>query len=144
MPRITLGYGTFSGHTIPEVPNDVLKELAQRFPLAVGNYDHSDSRLLLITVAVHEEVLRRQSGGEYKKRIPTLKEMATDIVRSGFRHLSKTYHPDRSGTIEAQRMLTEARDRLLNICGEIQEEHSGDDIVIEGLGPEISDEDIPF
>jgi hypothetical protein len=144
MPRITLGYGMFKGHTIPEVPDDVLKELARRFPLAVDKYDYSDSRSLLITVAVHQEVRRRESGGECKKRIPTLKELATDIVRSGFRHLSKTYHPDRSGASEAQRLLTEARDRLLNICGEMQEEYSDGEIVIEGLGPEISDEDIPF
>jgi hypothetical protein len=131
---------------VAELPDETLRQLSESYPLKSDKYDSSDSRSMLITIAVHEELQRRATGGQAKKRIPALKELAAEIVKNGFRHLSKTHHPDKSGSAEAQRRLTEARDHLLNSCVNFQEDDDEDAIVIPfpDSGPEISDEDIPF
>jgi hypothetical protein len=144
--RIILGYGECKGHSLPETPDALLRTLSQRFPLQFDKYDPSDGYTLIKVVAIYEEVRRRDVGGERNKRVPTLKELASDVVTKGYHQLSKTHHPDRKGDPEAQRRLNEARDRLIVACGDIVEEDE-DAIIIEGPeenGPEVTDEDIPF
>jgi hypothetical protein len=144
--RIILGYGEFKGCSLTEIPAALLQILSQRFPLQSDKYDPSDGYSLIITVAIHEEIRRREAGGERKKRVPTLKELASDLVTKGFHHLSKTHHPDRKGDPEAQRRLNQARDRLLEVCQDMVDENQ-DAIIIQasdGASREVSDEDIPF
>jgi hypothetical protein len=144
--RIILGYGEYEGYSLPEVPDTLLDTLSRRFPLQSDKYDPSDGYTLIKTVAIHEEIRRRAAGGERKKRVPTLKELASDLVTKGFHQLSKTYHPDRKGDPEAQRRLNQVRDRLQNVCEDIVDENH-DAIIIHGPeenGPEVTDEDIPF
>jgi hypothetical protein len=144
MARILLGYGDFEGHGLSEVSDEILDELSRRFPLTVANYDYSDGKSLLITIAIHEEVhRRRRSGAGRAKRVSTRKEMAKELVASGYRNLSKTYHPDKDGTVEAQRMLVEVRDSLVKACEGIAEDNY-DAIIIWAPDVEISDADIPF
>jgi hypothetical protein len=143
MPRIILGYGDYEGHTLPEVSEETLQGLARRYPLKVGGFDSSDGGSLLITVAIHEEIKRRLDGGEQTKSVPTLKELATKLVASGYRQLSKVHHPDRDGAPEAQRRLNKVREFLVDACDGIADENY-DAIIIQEPGPQISDEDIPF
>jgi hypothetical protein len=88
--RVILGYGTYKGYSLKELPEGTLQELSRRFPLQADRYDHSDGTSLMVTVAIHEEIARRQLGGEKLKRIPTLKELASDLVTKGYHQLSKT------------------------------------------------------
>lgn len=143
--RIILGYGDFKGYSLGEIPESLLHKLSQRFALQSNKHDDSDRNTLLITIAVHEELSRRRAGGERKKRTPTLKELALNVVTKGYHQLSKTHHPDRNGDAETQRRLTEARDILARDCEDIVEEYE-DAILIppEQEFSEISDEDIPF
>jgi hypothetical protein len=146
MTRIMMRYGEFAGSTLAEIPAEHLQELATRYPLESERYDPSDARSLLIVVAIHEEIRRRGSGGTRKTRIPSLRELANQLVSKGYHQLSKVHHPDRDGTSEAQRRLNQAKEQLLQSCLEIADD-SEDAIVIEAaaeVGPEISDEDIPF
>lgn len=145
MVRIILGYGECEGHTLPELSNESLEALSRRFPLEHDKYDLSDGRTLLITIAIHEEIRRRDSGGQQKKRIPTLKELAMQLVTKGHHQLSKVHHPDRNGAAEAQRLLNEARDHLLNACRQIADDND-DAIIISAQEEvaEVTDEDIPF
>jgi hypothetical protein len=143
MPHIILGYGDFSGHTIVELPKEVLKELSERFPLESEKYNLDDPQSLLFAVAIHEEIRRREAGGQIKKRIPTPRELAQQLVNQGFRQLSKVHHPDRNGASDAQRRLTEVRDRLIIACQDVPDEDC-DALRIPPPAVEISDEDIPF
>lgn len=143
MRRIVVGYGEFEGHSLPEVSLSALQELSRRYPLEAAKYDSSSGRRLLIAVAIHEEIRRRENGGKQEKKIPTSKELALELVRTGFRQLSKTHHPDRDGSADTQRRLNEMRDWLLNACSQIKEE-SEHLLVIESVEQEIADEDIPF
>jgi hypothetical protein len=146
MRRIVVGYGDYKDYALAELPEEHLQELSRHYPLECEKYDPSDSRSLLITVAIHEEIQRRKSGGERKKRIPTLRELATQLVAKGFHQLTKQHHPDRNGTSEAQRRLNQVREHLMRACGQIAEEDQ-DAIIIHDPNetvPEVNDEDIPF
>ncbi len=156
MVPITIAYGEFSGHQIPELPDSVLAELAKRFPLEATRYDLSEAESLLITVAVHEELARRASGGRAKRHIPTVKEFAVQIVAQGFRALSKVHHPDVNGDTEAQRRLIEVRDLLTPLVENIDAERTDEGIRIPSPRPQrtrrapptfsenITDNDVPF
>lgn len=144
--RIVLGYGEFKGHALAEIPETILRTLSQRFPLQADRYDPSDGYNLIKVVAIHEELRRREAGGARMNRIPTFKELASDVVTKGFHNLSKTYHPDRKGNPEAQRRLNEVRSRLLDACSNFVDDNE-DEIIIqeaEERGPQVTDEDIPF
>ncbi len=156
MPLIRIGYGQFSGYLLTEIADDALRELESRFPLDSSKYDTSEGETLLITVAVHEERARRNTGGLPAKHIPSVKEFAQNVIATGFRHLSKIHHPDRNGEEEAQRRLTVARQRLVKLCCEIDEESEHDGIVISppytaparrvvpSFEEGITDDDVPF
>lgn len=151
-----MGDGKYAGHQIPELPDDLLSELAGLYPLKAAGYDLSQAEDLLISVAVHEERCRRASGGAKKNHVPTVKEFAAQIVAQGFRALSKVNHPDVNGETEAQRRLTVARGLLLPFVEKIQPEETGDGIEICSSGPRrtrrpppsfdegIGDDDVPF
>jgi|SRR5690348_5450625 len=143
--RVILGYGTYKGYSLKELPEGTLQELSRRFPLQADRYDHSDGTSLMVTVAIHEEIARRQLGGEKLKRIPTLKELASDLVTKGYHQLSKTHHPDRKGEPETQQRLNFVRQQLLEACNELADEiHDAIIIKEDEEDPVISDEDIPF
>ncbi len=113
MPRVLVGYGGFEGHTLPEVTDAFLKELAERFPLKADGLESFDRDDLIIIVAVHEEIQRRAGGGQRKKRVPTSKDLALEIVKKGYHQVSKIHHPDRDGAQEAQQRLNFVRDALV-------------------------------
>jgi hypothetical protein len=144
MPRIIVGYGEFKGCTLLEVSKEFLNDLSRRFPLESNRYDTSDGFALLITVAIREEIDRRDAGGRQKIRVPSLKEMATKLVGSGYRQLSKRYHPDLNGLPEEQLRLTQARDALVAACDNIVDEDNHGSIVISDPSDIIDDADIPF
>lgn len=141
--RIVLGYGQFRGCTLAQIPGNALQELADRFPLKSDNYTLSDNTSLLFAVGIHEELRRREVGGAIVKRLPTSRELASQMVAKGFQQLSRTHHPDRNGSSDVQIRLAEVRDILLNSCKDIPEDET-DALVIPEQGVEISDDDIPF
>lgn len=146
MRDVMVGYGDFKDYKLIEVPDSFLTELSQRFPLKSDKHEESDWKELFITVAVHEEVERRRSGGIPQKRRPNKRQLAEEIVMRGFHHLSKTHHPDRNGDNETQKLLTSARDFLQRECKGIEEDYDENTVLIKApfVSAEITDEDIPF
>ncbi|SRR5258708_466159 len=145
MSEVIVGYGDFKDYQLQELPDSFLKELAARYPLSSAEHARSNRTELLITIAVHEELLRRTSGGKQLRRRPTKRELAQEIVTKGFHSLSKTHHPDRNGDNDTQRLLTSARDFLQKTCTEIEEHRDENAITIDGPAEAvITDEDIPF
>lgn len=148
--KVRIGYGDFRGYLVAEVPGGFLRELAARFPLKTADYDPSDAELLYIVLAVHEELNRRASGEEATKRVPSVKELAAQIVNRGFRNLSTEHHPDRGGDPEAQRRLTEAKELLLPLAEELNIEHPDDCIMVPSpcqtprRWSKSDDDDVPF
>lgn len=52
------------------------------------------------------------------KEFEALKEVALEIVKAGYRELSKKHHPDVGGSTEEMRKLTAAKQRLVAIIAE--------------------------
>ena len=153
MRRIEIGYGEYAGYSLQEVPDLFLAVLRGRFPLDAEKHDPGDSYMLLTTIAVHQELARRAQGGAMQPHIPTVQELAKDIVSKGFRQMSMTHHPDRSGKLETQQRLSAARDQLTEMCKAMKQEPARDSLVIyedavrrAGRPPAegISDDDVPF
>lgn len=150
-----IGYGDYRDCRLTEVPLDFLQQLAVRYPLSVDEDTCPDYEDLIITLAVHAEIRRREAGGLQVQRMPTLREMAQEIIERGYRQASKQYHPDRKGKHEEQVRLTQARDEILRACERIADpaEHE-DRIVINEPGvsavrvgrrqDKIDDDDVPF
>ena len=130
MRRIEIGYGEYAGYSLREVPDAFLAGLRDRFPLDAEKHDPGDSYMLLTTIAVHQELARRAQGGAVLPHIPTVQELAKDIVSKGFRQMSMTHHPDRSGKLETQKRLGEARDQLTELCKSMKQEPARDSLVI--------------
>jgi hypothetical protein len=152
MRRIEIGYGEYAGYSLQEVPDPFLAVLRGRFPLDAEKHDPGDSYVLLTTIAVHQELARRAQGGAVLPHVPTVQELAKDIVSKGFRQMSKTHHPDRSGELEVQKRLSAARDQLTEMCKAMKQEPARDSLVIyedavrrAGRPPAegISDDDVP-
>jgi hypothetical protein len=129
MRRILLGFGEFKGYQICELPHDQLEALAERFPLSVENCSGLDWEDLAVTIAIHEEVRRREAGGTPMKKVASLQELANEIVTKGFRVVSKVHHPDLSGDHDAQLRLTAARDQLLALIGNIEPTDEEQDVI---------------
>jgi hypothetical protein len=156
MAQITVAYGEYSGYLITEVPDEFLDLLGRTYPLKCASYDASDGETLLITVAVHEELARRVSGGKQSAHIPTVPEFAVAVVKKGFWELSKIHHPDQRGENEAQRRLIEARDCLNRLCENITGDPPTDVVWIPEPSQQpkrtprpafvggITDDDVPF
>ena len=122
MPHVTIGYGEHNGYRLTELPTKTLEELAVRYPLRVNEQFSPEYDELLITVAVHGELSRREAGGKQEPRVPTLREVAAEIVTKGYQQASKHHHPDGKGNHDAQVRLTQARDELRNACTNIPDD----------------------
>lgn len=138
---VVVAYGEYKDYKLQELPDSFLEKLAIRFPLQLKQHQFSGRESLFITVAIHEELQRRQSGGAQTKHRPTKRRLAEEIITKGFHQLSKMHHPDRNGDNEIQQTLSSARDFLNVASKDIQEEYDEQTIFIEA---EITDEDIPF
>jgi hypothetical protein len=152
MSAIFIGYGEYRGYRLTEIPQQLLDELALRFPLRVKTGSRDEFTELLVTVAIHEEVGRRVSGGKQELRLPSLRDCANDILTRGYQQASKIHHPDGKGHHGAQLRLNRARDELRkaveNLPDDIDERH---DTVIPAPGQPllghldgIGDDDVPF
>jgi hypothetical protein len=159
MPRVILGYGEYNGYRLTELPTKTLEELAARYPLPIDEQGPSEYDDLLITVAVHGEMKRREAGGKQEQRVPTLRELAEEIVTSGYHQASKNHHPDAKGHHEAQVRLTQARDELRNACSNFADDSINEGTTIIPAPPTprrratvaaddfsqgITDDDVPF
>jgi hypothetical protein len=161
MRRILIDFGEYRGYQVSELPQGELDALAKRFPLSVENCPGLDWEDLAVTIAVHEEVRRRESGGTPTKKLPSLQELANDIVAKGFRVASKVHHPDLSGDNDAQLRLTDARDRLVTLISNIESPDDEQDAILitappvvraaraaeqpqDPFGFGLSDDDVPF
>ena len=158
MPRVVVGYGEYNGYQLTELPANVLSDLAARYPLHLDERFSPDFDELLITVAIHAERQRREAGAKQEGRIPTLRELAEEIISCGYQQASKKHHPDAKGHHEAQLRLTQARDRLRNACNDLTDENynEGTTIIPAPAPPPapprpstapadtISDDDVPF
>jgi hypothetical protein len=150
---VIIGYGDYQNYKLQQVPDAFLVELGNRYQLRHDAQTGSEYAELQLTIAVHEEIQRRQKGGAAQPKEPSAKELAIKVVTKGFQILSKDHHPDRKGgTNTAQRKLNEVRTQLLRACDEINDEYIDDDalVILEPPRPRanvttpISDEDIPF
>src|SRR5271165_561211 len=143
---ILIGYGQYRNYRIQEVPDTLLSELSGRYQLSHDPQAGAAYDTLQITIAVHEEVRRRQKGGSALPKEPTAKDLAIRLVTKGFQTMSKECHPDRKGgTDAAQKTLNAVRAELLRSCEEIQDDRV-DALMIPEPTPTsspITDEDIP-
>jgi hypothetical protein len=156
MPRVIVGYGEFNGYRLAELPAKVLADLAARYPLHLEDRPAPEYDELLITVAVHAELQRREAGGKPEQRVPSLHELAEEIITRGFQQASKQHHPDTKGHHDAQIRLTQARDQLRNSCNDLADEHYDEGTTIVPAPPPtrpqpaaapsggITDDDVPF
>ena len=161
MSRILINYGEFNGYQIAELPQRELEVLAIRFPLSVENCPGLDRDDLVVTIAIQEEVRRREKGGEPLKKAPSLQELASEIIAKGFRVVSKIHHPDFSGDNNAQLRLNDARDQLLKLAEGIESRDDDQDTIFvaappvirsvrtpepapDFFGSGITDDDVPF
>ncbi len=150
--KVIVGYGDFENYRIEEIPENFLSQLLSRYKLEISSHCDSDETELLITIAVHEESLRRKSGGKILRKRPSARQLAMKIVSKGFQTLSKDHHPDLGGDEEVQKELTNVRDRLFNFCEEIPECSTDNALIIPdpdgqreaAAVSDITDEDIPF
>ena len=156
MSRVIVGYGEHRGYRLTELPAKVLEELGARYPLGFDEQCSPEYDELLITVAVHGELNRRKGGGQPEQRLPSLRELAEEIVTKGYQQASKHHHPDGKGHHEAQVRLTQARDELRNTCSNLADNTNdeGTTIIPAPATPrprprpappdDISDDDVPF
>ena len=144
---VIVGYGKYRNYRIQEVPDGFLDELAGRYALSHEAQTGSRYLELQLTIAIHEEVLRRRNGGSAEAREPTAKELAVKLITKGFQSLSKDHHPDRGGSNAAQKTLNLVRAQLVRACDEIEDHEADGALVVPdpsaAPGP-ITDEDIPF
>jgi hypothetical protein len=151
MSGIVIGYGKYRGYRLAEIPQQLLDELAARFPLRVTEHSTAEYAELLVTIAIHEELSRRANGGQPKRHPPSVRQCASDIIGRGFQQASKDHHPDGKGDHEAQLRLTRARDLLRRTIDSFPDEI---DAYSQTLIPEpgqpvrgpstIRDDDVPF
>jgi hypothetical protein len=154
MSEIILGYGEYEGCKIRELPASALAELATRYPLQRD--DNPEYETLLITIAIHGELERRKVGGAQERRLPTIRELAEEIVNKGYAQASKQHHPDANGHHESQLRLTKARDFLRSSCAEMNDISEFDNPTIipapasarsrgqSARSSNVSDDDCPF
>jgi hypothetical protein len=110
---------------------------------------------LVITLAIHAELARRQTGGLQEPHIPSRRELARLIIRRGFQQASKQHHPDGTGHHDAQVRLAQVRDELLENCASIPDDRPDHAIIIpaptekraappRAATPKPWDDDVPF
>jgi hypothetical protein len=142
---VIVGYGKFRNYTIQEIPDDFLTELSNRYPLHHERQAGAVYRDLQLTIAIHEEIHRREKGGRPHAKQPSPRELAIKLVTKGYQLMSKDHHPDRGGSDNTQKSVNAVRLQLLKACEEIQDGLPEDALVIpEPSVSAITDEDIPF
>jgi hypothetical protein len=146
---VIIGYGNYRNYRIQQIPDAFLSELVERYQLSHDAQARSEYDDLQLTIAIHEEVQRRKSGGPIRPKEPTARELAKRLVAKGYQSLSKDHHPDRGGSENAQKMLNGVRDQLLAACGEIDDDCPEGALIVpqpavRRASTPISDEDIPF
>jgi hypothetical protein len=156
MPRVIVGFGECRGYRVTEVPSELLNQLAERYPLVLQEESQPDHEDLIITIAVHSEIRRRVAGEQQVRHVPSLRELAHDIVNRGYPQASKLHHPDGKGHHEAQLRLTRAKEELLTFCATLADEidEYGAVMIPDSLPPRsrsarppsaaVSDDDVPF
>jgi len=153
MKRILIGFGDYKDYHLAEVPDDFLAILQKRFPLDLQACASSNADYLLVTIAVNQECARRGEGGKALRRMPSVRELALDIVNQGFRHVSKVHHPDRNGEVEAQKRASDAKRQLLDACNKLKVDYEPGAILIDSttirppgrqFSEGITDDDVPF
>jgi len=142
---VIVGYGVYKNYRIDQIPTEFLSELATRYKLSHAANVGADYNDLQITIALHEELRRRQAGGLVTPREPTAKELAKKLVTKGYQQLSKEHHPDRKGGDGgAQKRLNAVREQLQEFCNGMEDEYPEEALVIQESPGIISDDDIPF
>ena len=68
MPRVIVGFGEYEGYLLTELPAKALADLAARYALDLREQFSPEYDELLITVAIHGEVIRRAAGGQQGSR----------------------------------------------------------------------------
>jgi len=114
MASIIVGYGEYDGYRLVELPDKALEHLQERYPLRSDEQYTPSYEESLVVLAIHGELSRRKAGGKPEQRLPTLRELAEEIISKGYQQASKHYHPDSKGQHEAQLLLTQAREELRN------------------------------
>jgi hypothetical protein len=109
MPRVIVGFGECRGYRVTEIPAQLLAQLAERYPLVLKEDSQPDHEDLIITIVVHGELRRCAVGGQPEIHVPSLRELAQEIVSRGYQQASKRHHPDGQGHHEAQLRLTHAK-----------------------------------
>jgi hypothetical protein len=142
---VIIGYGKFRNYTIQEIPDDFLTEISSKYPLRHESQAGAEYKNLQITIAIHEEIHRREKGGRPHAKQPSPRELAKKMVTKGYQLISKDHHPDRGGSDNTQKSVNAVRLELLKACDEIQDGLPEDALVIPDpcVSP-ITDEDIPF
>ena len=155
MRQVVVGYGECKGYRLNEIPPAFLEELSVRYAMETEQLEPTYDDLI-ITLAIHAELKRREKGGNQEPRVPSLRELAHEIVDHGFRQASKIRHPDGKGNNEAQIRLSSARDKLREACKNIDDDLEDSDAIViteprkyaarQGGSPfdGISDDDVPF
>lgn len=154
MSRVIVGYGEYQGYRLAELPANALEELGNRYPLRFNEQYPAEYDELAITVAVHAELQRRMTGGQQERRLPTLSELAEEIVMRGFQQASRLHHPDGQGHHEAQILLSQARDKLRDAASNLRDDSADENVThipaptprrARATAPSgIGDDDVPF
>src|SRR5689334_6560126 len=130
MPMILVGYGEYEDYRVTELPLQALEELGRRYPLVIPEEYGPEYEHLVITVAVHAELNRRNAGGQQHAHIPSQRQLAELIIKRGFQQASKQHHPDGDGHHDAQVRLARVRDSLLQDCENIPNDRPEDAVII--------------
>jgi hypothetical protein len=125
MPRVVLGYGRYKGYRLSELPREELEQLEYYYPLNLPVGNSPESLDLMVTIAVHAELQRRKAGGSQERRAPTLRDLALEIVDTGFRQMAKRSLGQRNH-VERMLRLTQAKDFVLqsinSVTGDVEED----------------------
>src|ERR1035441_7564293 len=91
MPVILMGFGDYLGYRLSELPETILSELAERYPLSVRDQVLPELNEMIYTVAVHGELKRRADGGKQEKHRVSVRDLGKSIVGKGFQQASKQH-----------------------------------------------------
>lgn len=125
MPRVVIGYGHYRGYRLSELPRDELDRLHHYYPLELPRGGTPEPLDLMVTIAVNAEVQRRRAGGGQEKPAPTLRELALEIVDTGYRKAAEKHRSHRNRE-ERMLRLNQAREFVIrslnNVTGDLEEE----------------------
>ncbi|MBI4904689.1 MAG: hypothetical protein HY820_13700 [Acidobacteria bacterium] len=126
MPTVVVGYGQYNNYRLTEIPTDLLLQLSLRYPLAIEpTGPHPDQRVLIIIVAIHAELQRRQSGGLQEKHLPGIRELAAEIIEAGCREVTLKYDPAGNYPKDRKNPLSKAREELQRLLRKVSDDSKG-------------------